>query len=67
MAPELHNPECAGLERFDRTLATDIYAFACVCLEVRNFHRSPLIFAHDNQNRYTQGMHHFMRFEKILQ
>jgi serine/threonine protein kinase len=29
MAPEL-------LETFQRTLATDVYAFACVCLEVSN-------------------------------
>lgn len=34
MAPELHDPESFGLDRFLRTPASDIYAFACVCLEV---------------------------------
>jgi serine/threonine protein kinase len=34
MAPELLNPGDFGL-RFDRTTATDIYAFGCICLEVR--------------------------------
>ncbi|KAF7349828.1 Kinase-like protein [Mycena venus] len=32
-APELINPEQFGCERFMKTRATDVYAFACVCLE----------------------------------
>jgi hypothetical protein len=34
MAPELHRPEAFGLELFQRTYATDVFAFGCVCLEV---------------------------------
>jgi hypothetical protein len=34
-APELINPEQFGCEQFVRTCATDVYAFVCVCLEVR--------------------------------
>jgi serine/threonine protein kinase len=34
-APELIVPEQFGCERFVRTRATDVYAFACVCIEVR--------------------------------
>jgi hypothetical protein len=41
MAPELHRPNDVGLEmlgleifKFARTFAIDVYAFACVCVEV---------------------------------
>jgi len=34
MSPELHDPELFGLARFQRTKASDIYAFACLCTEV---------------------------------
>jgi len=34
MAPELFDPERFGLEKFRRTYASDVYAFACVCLEL---------------------------------
>ncbi|KAJ7471199.1 kinase-like domain-containing protein [Mycena galericulata] len=34
MAPELLDPESCGLEVFQRTFATDIYSFGCVCLEL---------------------------------
>ncbi|KAJ7616201.1 kinase-like domain-containing protein [Mycena polygramma] len=34
-APELLMPEDFGCEGFVRTRATDVYAFGCVCLEVR--------------------------------
>ncbi|TDL19868.1 kinase-like protein [Rickenella mellea] len=34
MAPELHNPERAGLDRFVRTKASDIYALGCTILEI---------------------------------
>jgi serine/threonine protein kinase len=34
MAPELLDPQKMGLESFQRTFASDIYAFACVCVEV---------------------------------
>ncbi|KAG6817813.1 hypothetical protein H0H87_003221 [Tephrocybe sp. NHM501043] len=34
MAPELLNPEIFDMERFIKTRASDVYAFACVCLEV---------------------------------
>ncbi|KAJ7473171.1 kinase-like domain-containing protein [Mycena galericulata] len=33
-APELIDPLRFGVERFVRTRATDIYAFACVCIEL---------------------------------
>jgi serine/threonine protein kinase len=36
-APELISPEQFGCQKFMRTRATDVYAFACVCLEVRSF------------------------------
>ncbi|KAJ7062347.1 kinase-like domain-containing protein, partial [Mycena amicta] len=34
MAPETLNPTGCGLDKFGRTTASDIYAFACVCLEL---------------------------------
>ncbi|KAJ7263103.1 kinase-like domain-containing protein [Mycena rebaudengoi] len=34
MAPELLRPECVGLSTFQRTTASDIYSFACLCLEL---------------------------------
>jgi len=34
MAPELLDPEMLDLKRFQRTPKSDIYAFACVCLEL---------------------------------
>ncbi|KAJ7449255.1 kinase-like domain-containing protein [Mycena latifolia] len=34
MAPELLDPSSCGLEIFQRTFASDIYSFACVCLEL---------------------------------
>jgi serine/threonine protein kinase len=33
-APELIQPKSFGCERFSRTTASDVYAYACVCLEV---------------------------------
>jgi serine/threonine protein kinase len=33
-APELIEPESFGCKRFMRTTASDVYAYACVCLEV---------------------------------
>ena len=35
MAPELHDPERFGLKHFERTPATDMYAFGSTILEVR--------------------------------
>lgn len=34
-APELFDPEVFGLESTRPTFQSDIYAFACVCIEVR--------------------------------
>jgi hypothetical protein len=34
MAPELHNPEIFDLKELRRTAASDVYALACVALEV---------------------------------
>ncbi|KAF8212600.1 kinase-like domain-containing protein [Mycena galopus ATCC 62051] len=34
MAPELLDPGSCGLNEFQRTFASDIYSFACVCLEL---------------------------------
>lgn len=66
MAPELHMPQSAGLNEFERTPATDIYAFALVCMEVRTFIDSCHSYSRKSY-RYIRGTHHFMRFEKILQ
>jgi serine/threonine protein kinase len=33
-APELIQPTSVGCKKFKRTPASDVYAFACVCLEV---------------------------------
>lgn len=35
MAPELHDPEKFGLKRLARSYEADVYAFGCLCLEVR--------------------------------
>ncbi|KAJ7690606.1 kinase-like domain-containing protein, partial [Mycena olivaceomarginata] len=35
MAPELLDPERFGCERSIKTPATDVYAFACVCIELQ--------------------------------
>jgi serine/threonine protein kinase len=37
MAPELINPTSFELEQSRRTPASDVYAFACACLEVGSF------------------------------
>jgi serine/threonine protein kinase len=34
MAPELHFPSAFELQFFTPTYASDVYAFACTCLEV---------------------------------
>ncbi|KAK7045989.1 hypothetical protein VNI00_006984 [Paramarasmius palmivorus] len=34
MAPELHHPASFGLTYFRRTFASDVYSFACVCVEL---------------------------------
>ncbi|KAJ7724834.1 kinase-like domain-containing protein, partial [Mycena metata] len=34
MAPELLDPASCGLDVFRRTYVTDVYSFACVCLEM---------------------------------
>jgi hypothetical protein len=34
MAPELHNPEIFDLKQLRRTAESDVYALACVALEV---------------------------------
>ena len=34
MAPELLDPKSFGLRQCRKTHASDVYAFACVCLEV---------------------------------
>lgn len=41
MAPELHDPGRFGLEHFEYTTATDVYAFASTILEVRRPFHSP--------------------------
>jgi serine/threonine protein kinase len=41
MAPELHRPQSVGLDVFKRTPATDVYAFACICVEVGTFTLHP--------------------------
>ncbi|KAJ7609201.1 kinase-like domain-containing protein [Mycena polygramma] len=33
-APELIEPKAFGCEQFSRTLASDVYAYGCVCLEL---------------------------------
>ncbi|KAJ7255747.1 kinase-like domain-containing protein, partial [Mycena rebaudengoi] len=45
MAPELIAPDRFGHHKFSRTSASDIYAFGCVCLEVRaSLRRSLFLF-----------------------
>lgn len=34
MAPEMDDPQSFGLDTFRRTFASDVFAFACVCIEV---------------------------------
>ncbi|KAJ7281522.1 kinase-like domain-containing protein [Mycena rebaudengoi] len=34
MSPELHYPQSCGLDTFKRTFASDVYSFACVCVEL---------------------------------
>ncbi|THV05537.1 kinase-like protein [Dendrothele bispora CBS 962.96] len=34
MAPELHHPQAFGLKHFRRTFQTDVYSFACLCIEL---------------------------------
>ncbi|KAJ6551693.1 hypothetical protein B0H19DRAFT_891456, partial [Mycena capillaripes] len=34
MAPELLDPQSCGLNEFRRTFSSDVYSFACVCLEL---------------------------------
>jgi serine/threonine protein kinase len=36
-APELHDPDQYGLKEAQRTQASDIYSFGCLCLEVRAY------------------------------
>ncbi|KAJ7720550.1 kinase-like domain-containing protein [Mycena metata] len=38
LAPELIHPSAFGRDRFLRTPASDVYAFACVCLELHTGH-----------------------------
>ncbi|KAJ6460980.1 kinase-like domain-containing protein, partial [Mycena sanguinolenta] len=44
MAPELLHPESVQLTKFRRTLATDVYAFACVCYELYHQDLKPPFF-----------------------
>ncbi|KAJ7577104.1 kinase-like domain-containing protein [Mycena floridula] len=37
MAPELHDPHSFGLKTWQRSLSSDVFSFACVCIEVRKF------------------------------
>ncbi|KAG6832065.1 hypothetical protein H0H92_005487 [Tricholoma furcatifolium] len=47
MAPELLNPEIFDMERFIKTRASDVYAFACVCLELYSGHHPFVEAAND--------------------
>ncbi|KAJ7279128.1 kinase-like domain-containing protein [Mycena rebaudengoi] len=47
MAPELIDPDRFGHRQFTRTPASDVYAFGCVCLEVRPIPASSTIFSPD--------------------
>ncbi|KAJ7034332.1 kinase-like domain-containing protein [Mycena alexandri] len=38
MAPELIDPGSFGCPKFERTTASDVYAYACVCLELHTGH-----------------------------
>ncbi|KAJ7106274.1 kinase-like domain-containing protein, partial [Mycena epipterygia] len=39
LAPELIHPSAFGCDQFVRTPASDVYAFACVCLEASEFNQ----------------------------
>jgi serine/threonine protein kinase len=46
MAPELHYPQAFGLKHSRRTFDTDVYSFACVCIEaciILISHSGPLL------------------------
>jgi serine/threonine protein kinase len=40
LAPELIDPKSFGCERYVRTTASDVYAYACVCVEVASIPNS---------------------------
>ncbi|KAG6910301.1 hypothetical protein DXG01_011698 [Tephrocybe rancida] len=47
MAPELLNPEIFDMDVFIKTRASDVYAFACVCLELYTGHHPFVEAAND--------------------
>jgi len=55
MAPELHNPEMFDLTELRRTAASDVYAFACVTLEVSNSSLS--WFINTNEPSFASDLH----------
>lgn len=52
MAPELLHPQSVGANQFRRTYQSDVYAFACVCLEVRTF-KYTFLFSYASVQLYT--------------
>ncbi|KAG6861528.1 hypothetical protein C0995_015261 [Termitomyces sp. Mi166 len=56
MAPELLNPEIFDMERFIKTQASDVYAFACVCLELYTGHHPFVEAANDAAGIYRVMM-----------
>ena len=61
MAPELHIPEIFDLKELRRTAASDVYALACVALEVCSRSLSVFIYADRRTSfalRFTQEIIH---------
>ncbi|KAF9469341.1 kinase-like domain-containing protein [Collybia nuda] len=65
MAPELLNPEMFDLDRSQKTHASDVYSFACVCLEIYTGHHPFVEAANDAAviYRIMQGRRPALRVE----
>jgi serine/threonine protein kinase len=65
-APELMDWSSFGCERFNRTPASDVYAYACVCLEVQFNSIICITAVLTRRGSYIPGARHSPRSEMIL-